>query len=494
MQSYVVVNNVCLDLPNGRNLFNNINFTLGAKLSALVGPNGVGKTSLAKLITGEVASTSGDIRRNGDVAYLPQREVADVVTVADYLASRYVWSMIGDKLLADIDQNRLCTQLSGGEWMRVRLAAVINEQYLILDEPTNDLDRKAKKILVEFLQEYQYGVLLISHDRELLQRCDQILELSNRGIQKYGGNWQFYEFEKEREREQSQNSLERAKKEKEKAVVKRQLQVERQDKRNSKGRKAALEGGMPKILLGARKRQAMETTGKVDSKTMDAVTSKVKEAQEAFNAIKIDPIMYADLIGSEIPSSKIVVEARDFNVNLGRKLFQSNLNFSWKGSFRIAIKGDNGSGKTTLLNALTGKNLPCVGELRLGGVTTMYLDQQCSMINDSLSVIDNVRTYSNLSESELRGGLAKFLFMADSVFQKGDLLSGGERLRAALACGLLAKDKVELIILDEPTNNLDIKNISFLEGLIAHFKGAVIIVSHDEVFLKRCRIDDWIEL
>ena len=175
-------------------------------MTALVGPNGVGKTCLAKLIVGDFSPTIGTVRKSGAVAFFSQREIAKAITVEDYLAPRYSWSVLGEKLLTGIDRATFCSNLSGGQWMRVRLASTIDDQFLILDEPTNDLDREAKSILRNFLGEYQHGVLLISHDREFLALCDDVLELSNQGLEKYGGGWQSYEDEKERERNQSVNA------------------------------------------------------------------------------------------------------------------------------------------------------------------------------------------------------------------------------------------------------------------------------------------------
>lgn len=489
MPSTIVVSGVSFELPNGHILFANINFSLSSKLSALVGPNGVGKSCLARLIAGDLSPKVGTVRRNGAVAYLPQRETPQSISVVDYLASRYSWSVFGEKLLSGIERTNLCSNLSGGQWKRVRLACTIDDQFLILDEPTNDLDREAKEILRTFLGEYQQGVLLISHDREFLALCDEVLELSNQGLEKYGGGWRSYEDEKERERQRSLSDLERAKRERDRAKAERNIQIERQEKRNRQGRESVKKGGMPKILIGARKRRAQATTGKVDSSTMERADAKVKLAYEAFSETKIDPIMYADLIGLEIPSQKLVAEARDYNVFHDKWLYEKDLNFSWKGNIRLAIKGVNGSGKTTLIKAILGKSFKTKGELRRGQVATLYLDQQCSNLNDSQSVIENVRAVSKRSEGEIRNSLAKLLFTGDSVFQVVRSLSGGERLRTALACGLLAEEKPELIILDEPTNNLDLGNIKFLENLISQFKGAVIIISHDDVFLKQCGID-----
>ncbi|TGM12302.1 ABC transporter ATP-binding protein [Leptospira selangorensis] len=487
MQSSIVVNDVSFEFSDGRILFQNFNFSLGQERTALVGPNGIGKSYLAKLISGEIETSKGKISRNSTISYLPQREKPERITVEEFLQN-YSWSLHGEKLLTGIDRNLFCDQLSGGQWMRVRLAERLEDQFLILDEPTNDLDQDAKKVLIRFLKEYEYGFLLISHDRECLKLCDTILELSNQGLNKYGGGWNSYGETKERERKNSLAALEKARRERDIARAERIEQIDKQEKRNRKGEKSAAKGGTPKILLGARKRNAQTTSGKINSSGIEKANEKIREVYDAMDRIKIDPIMYADLSGKEIPSQKLVAEAKNFNIRFQDWIYENNLNFSWKGNIRIAIKGANGSGKSTLLQALLGSNFESTGSITLGKLNTLYIDQRCNQLDDSKSIFENVRDVSTLEESEIRNGLAKFLFFKDTVFQKVHTLSGGERLRAALARGLLSTEKAELLLLDEPTNNLDLGNIEFLEGLISEFKAAVIIVSHDETFLENCGI------
>ncbi|TGN04019.1 ATP-binding cassette domain-containing protein [Leptospira dzoumogneensis] len=490
MQSSIVANDVSFEFSDGRILFQNLHFSIGQERTALVGPNGIGKTYLAKLIVGEIETSKGKISRNSALSYVPQREKPERITVEEFLQN-YSWSLLGEKLLTGIDRKNFCDQLSGGEWMRVRLAEKLEDQFLILDEPTNDLDQESKKVLIRFLKEYEYGFLLISHDRECLKLCETILELSNLGLNKYGGGWNSYEETKERERKNSLAALEKARRDRDAAQAKRIEQIERQEKRNRKGVKSAAKGGTPKILLGARKRNAQTTSGKLNSSSLEKANEKILEVYEAMDRLKIDPIMYADLSGKAIPSQKLVAEAKDLNIRFQDWIYEKDLNFSWKGNIRIAIKGGNGSGKSTLLQALLGgKGLETKGSLTLGKLNTLYIDQRCNQLDDSKSIFENVRDVSTLDESEIRNGLAKFLFFKDTVFQKVRTLSGGERLRAALARGLLSTEKPELLLLDEPTNNLDLENIEFLENLIREFKAAVLIVSHDELFLENCGIQE----
>ncbi|WP_129642638.1 ATP-binding cassette domain-containing protein [Peristeroidobacter agariperforans] len=494
MSPVIVARDVAYEFSNGRELFKHLSFTLNAARSALVGPNGVGKTCLARLLAGGLEPTHGAIQRDGAVALFAQREPPEPIAVADYLASVDQWSLTRDRLLTNIDQQALCTTLSGGQWMRVRLARALDEGFLILDEPTNDLDREGREAVFQFLRSHAGGVLLISHDREALELCDEILELSNLGLMKFGGSWSEYVIEKDRERARLGAALDQAKRERDAAVVHRVEQQARQEKRNRRGQAAAARGGIPRILAGGRKRAAQVTTGKRDVALVERAGAAVTTAHEAFADLKVDPVMYADLMGQELHSQKLIAEARGFNIRFRDWLYAHDLDFSWRGNVRLALQGPNGSGKSTLLKALTGAPSISRGELNRGQLVTLYIDQRCSVLDDTLSVLDNVRAVAPGSESEIRTHLARFLFTRDTVFQKAHSLSGGERLRATLARGLLATHKPELLLLDEPTNNLDLANIEFLEGLIREFHGALIVVSHDHRFLANCGVTAGFEL
>lgn len=481
---------VAFELPNGRELFENLTFSLGAGCTGLVGPNGVGKTTLARILSGEIEPSRGVVRHGEAPTLLAQRVPPSASSVEAFLAEHYQPNGWGEAFLEGIDRASKCDALSGGEWMRVRLASVLAERFLILDEPTNDLDRRFRGVLFDFLRSHRAGALLISHDRDLLRRCDAILELSNRGVAKFGGGWDDYEASKARARESSVRDLERAKRDRELAAVKRTELRERQEKRNRRGRDAAARGGIPKILLGKRKRQAQATTGRIDAQSADEVDRAVREAHEAYRRLKTDPVMYADLLGAPLHASALVADARDFNVRFDEWLYPRDLRFAWHGNVRIAVTGANGSGKSTLLRALAGERLETRGDLDLGKRRALYVDQRCAMLEDERSVLENVRSVARGSESEIRNGLAKFLFVADQVFLPVGRLSGGERLRAALARAFLSTERPELLLLDEPTNNLDLANVDFLEGFLRAFPGAVVVVSHDEDFLRNARIGE----
>lgn len=488
MSAFLIARGVSYEFTNGRELFNDLNVSLEAQRAALVGPNGVGKSTLARILAGKLQPTAGNVQRHSPVKLFPQREEPPPATVTELLGGEYEWSSLGARLLEQIPLETLCGSLSGGQWMRVRLARALQDQFLILDEPTNDLDREGREALFQFLREHRGGVLLISHDRECLQLCSEILELSNRGLMKYGGDWSAYIEAKEQERERLAAALELAKRERDSARADRVEQRARQEQRNRRGAKAASRGGMPKLLLGARKRRAEMSTGKLQVATLARTERLIRETHEALRELKVDPVMYAELMGREIPAQKLVAEACGFNIRFQDWIYPDDLHFTWRGNVRIALQGANGSGKSTLLQALLGEAFETRGRLRRGDLATLSLDQRCSLLDDNRSVLENVRTGSCLSETEVRNEMAKFLFAQEAVFQRAADLSGGERLRAALACGLLSTRKPELMILDEPTNNLDLANVRFLEEIVRGFRGALVIVSHDEAFLENCGV------
>lgn len=525
--AFLIAHDVSFELPNGRLLFQHLSLSLESRVTALVGPNGVGKTCFARILAGlgELSSgrVSGRVSSRGRVAYFAQRSEAPVDSVAEFLGGD--WSL----LLEGIDLGARCCDLSGGQWMKVRLTHVLNgdADFLILDEPTNDLDRSGREAVAEFLRAFSGGVLLISHDRELLSLCEDVVEFSNRGVARYGLGWGDYVAEKDRERAGLETALDSARRDRDAAARDRRVSVERQEKRTRQGARDGARGGLPKILIGARKRQAQKTSARVDVETLARSEAAVSSAYEAFAAVKVDPVMYAELVSANVASNALVAEARAFNVryradvdvdvevdvevdvngngNINGKremspwVFASDLDFSWRGPIRVAIRGPNGSGKSTLLRAMTDSAKPSQtglietrGEFVRGSLPVLYVDQKCAILDDNESVLENVR--GELSETELRNGLAKFLFTGDRVFQKVGSLSGGERLRAALAKGFLRSRPPGLLVLDEPTNNLDIANVEFLENLLREYTGAIVAVSHDEVFLENAGIDSRFEL
>ncbi|MBX3020545.1 MAG: ABC-F family ATP-binding cassette domain-containing protein [Bdellovibrionales bacterium] len=496
MSATAIFSGVAFEFPNGRKIFSDLNLSFDRKVYALVGPNGVGKTTLARLLTGDLQPTQGRIRNHGRVAVVAQRLVAPDISVEEFIESRRIqWESLSERLTENIEYSRLCSQLSGGEWMRVRIAAelVADPDFLVLDEPTNDLDRDGRAAVETLIREFRGGILLIAHDREILRLADEILELSNQGLAQFGFGWERYRQERSAERTRLGQQLESAKQLRTRLDEERRKALARQDKRSRKGAAEAARGGMPRILAGGLKRKAEVTYGAIDVTTSERAERAVSEAYEAYSRLKIDPQMYADLPTVRVDNQRLILQAEDFNLRYGANswLYSENLTFTWRGPVRAVIRGANGSGKSSLLKAALGDlmNAETRGRLNFGKIKCLYVDQRCAQLDDERDVFANVREKSTLSESEIRSGLAKFLFPADSVFLKAKDLSGGERLRATLACAYLSGAVPELLILDEPTNNLDLVNIEFLEGLLQAYTGALILISHDESFVEAVNVE-----
>lgn len=499
----ILFNNVGFEWPNGKIIFNRVHLSLESKIYGLVGPNGVGKTTLAKLLLQQLQPTTGsvDISRES-LFYFLQMEAPQEISIAEYLVDAIA---SGDPLVFQFTKNfsleQSCLSLSGGEWTRVRLAKVAGSgaTFIVLDEPTNHLDQQGKQAVREFIESFQGGVLIISHDREVLELTDKIIELTPGRVSIYGGNWSDYYRERIQERERLRANLQNAEKQRDTVQEQRQRKLQDQVKRQHQGKLKGLKGGMPKILLGARKRNAQVTFGKIDHNTMDDVNSAVENTLEAYKKLKVDPVMYARLPEVQIPEGKLIFAAKDFNFRFQggvTNLLKNNLTFSFKGAARVAIQGINGSGKSTLLKLLRKENLDIEldGYLEMGSVRAAFLDQNYSMLNSDLSVLENIQETANLETSQLRSLLAMFLFENDKVHQKVSELSGGERLRASLAKVLLANPPANALFLDEPTNNLDFPNIEFLESLLAQYQGALVVISHDKTFLNNIDIQDTIYL
>lgn len=487
MTVLLVAHGVTYDLCTGRRLFDRLDFSLPPGITGLVGVNGVGKSCLARILAGALQPTAGHVRRVGEVRLLAQRVHPGSVTVTQYLGDP-VKSRAGLALLAGVDLKSPCNALSGGQWMRVRLARVFADQLLILDEPTNDLDSDARRIVMEFLRERHGATLLISHDRECLELCQQILELSNHGIERYDGGWSAYQAVRAAEGGRRHEALARARRDRDVQRMKETEAVQLRQRQLQHARSNAAHAGLPKISLGLRKRNAQATTGRKSRLATRMTEDAVQKAGAAFDALKIQPIMYAGITGTEPPAQKVVAEASGFNVFRGRWVYPQDLDFCWRGSQRVAIQGSNGSGKSTLLQAICGASQNTRGLLRRGELGSVFLDQHHSVLCDEHSVLQCVAEVCVREEGELRNALAQFLFRGDSVHQQVGTLSGGERLRLALARTFLQAGSPELMLLDEPTNNLDAMNVEFLEELIRGFRGALVIVSHDARFLQRCGV------
>lgn len=512
---------VCADLsfewPDGTAVFNGFDVTFDAGRTGLIGLNGSGKSTLFKLITGQLTPLSGRIEVEGEVGYLDQELILDTgQTVAELLgiagtraalraieagdASEANFTVVGDdwdieeRALAHLERFGVCLDdeepldrtvgaLSGGESVLVALAGLYltRPAVTLLDEPTNNLDREARTRLYEALDTWPGALVVVSHDRELLERVDRIAELRQGRIRIWGGNYTDYMVQLEAEQEAAQRMVRSA--EADVRKEKKQLHEARikLDRRVRYGNKMYATKREPKVVMKQRKRDAQVAAGK--HRIMQ--TEKLGEAERTLNEAE-DGVRDDDRIRISLPDTHVAAgqDMLELEGPEGRLYV--------RGPERIALVGANGAGKTTLLRAITGNaDHDTVTVTHVIG-RTGYLPQRLDVLDDGLSVLDNVRAAApGATPHEVRANLARFLIRGDRVDQSASVLSGGERFRVSLARLLLADPPPRLLVLDEPTNNLDLASVRQLVEALSAYRGALLVAGHDYTFLREIGVTRW---
>lgn len=481
---------------DGRVQFSNLKFNIGEGRHALVGANGIGKSILAQVLAGLLAPTSGELKCSGRVYYFSQTAEPVDTTVGEYLLALWEASVerqvLINRLLGDVQMDQRLQNLSGGEWMRVRLSHALLQswQFIIFDEPTNNLDTQARNLIADLLAQADFSFLLISHDRQMLRQVECIYELSSKGLQLYGGNYDFYRHQRQLERQRGAEQVQAAELKNKKRQAEKHEKIQAQEKRTRVAEKKAPSMGLPKIIMGLRKRQAQKTASLLRVQEDEFVQESFENLRETIEDQKKEQLLYFELPETELAAGKILLKLQNFNLRFSENsnwLWRNDLNFTLQGPQRLALKGVNGSGKSTLLKTLLrkGSEHPVLrrGLAEFADLPLVYLDQNYSGLNLEASVLENVFETSRFDLVETRNLMARFLFQKEQVHQLARTLSGGERMRASLAKALLGAQPPKILILDEPTNNLDLESIQFLENLLKAFKGALIVVSHDQDFL-----------
>nr|WP_255608099.1 ABC-F family ATP-binding cassette domain-containing protein [Ancylobacter sp. Lp-2] len=511
--------------PDGRPLFSGLDLVVGAERIGLVGRNGIGKSTLLKLMAGDLAPLVGHVRVTGTVSALaqavrvdPRETIADLFGITTALAAlrRAAAGMATADELTDVDwslDERLAAtlarlglhmdaatplaQLSGGQRARASLAAAIFHQpdFLLLDEPSNDLDRAGRQAVIELLADWPSGAVLVSHDRDLLEHVDAIVELTSLGLTRYGGNWSAYRTRKDIELAAAQHDLAHAERERADIGRKLQLAAERKDRRDAAGARKAARGDLPRLLAGRRKDSAEANRGS-GARLADRQRTQAREAVNAAQArVEILQRLSIALASTGLPPGRQVLRLE--NVTAGYPAAEPvirDLSFAMSGPERVGVVGPNGAGKTTLLRLVSGQLKPLAGSVFVLPDRAM-LDQRVDLLDPTATILDNFRRLNPLADDNAaRAALANFQFRAQSALQLAGTLSGGQSLRAGLACRLGGVKPPSLLILDEPTNHLDIDSIEAIESGLRAYDGALLVVSHDESFLRNIRIDRRLEL
>lgn len=553
--------------PDKEVLFSDLNFAIskGQKLG-LVGNNGCGKSTLLQIIAGQLSPSSGVIVRPDELYYIPQHfGQYDSLTIAQALrierkqqalhailsgdASNENFVVLDDdwnieeRSIAALDLWGLgqftlsypMNLLSGGEKTRVFLAGmdIHHPPVILMDEPTNHLDSSGRQRLYDWVEKCRSTLLIVSHDRTLLNLLPEICELEKHQINYYGGNYEFYKEQKTLMQEALQQRIE----EKEKALriahkVARET-AERRDKQNVRGEKNHIKKGVPRIVLNALQGKSEKSTSKLNSTHQEKAEKLRDERNQLRSSLSPTATLKTDFNSSSLHTGKILVTAKEINfgyhpnsinshiqmnneANLAdtgnhpspdsndiqdnsdfkQQLWQTPISFQLKSGDRLRIEGANGSGKTTLLKLITGQFQPQEGNLTRMEFTYVYLNQEYSIIDNRNSILEQAYAFNNrnLPEHEIKTILNRYLFPASEWDKSCRKLSGGEKMRLAFCCLMISNNTPDMFILDEPTNNLDIQSIEIITATIKNYTGTVIVISHDDYFIQEIGIEQRILL
>ena len=508
-----ILHQVTCQFATGDILFGPLSLSLDASACALVGRNGSGKTCLLRLLAGIDEPASGHIERFATHACVAQQQdISADTTLAELLGYDAIFAArtridsghyehddldtldghwdLAERLsqafiaasLPPFDPNKPAAELSGGERIRALLcgAFTADADYLLLDEPTNHLDRQGRMWFYEQLARYQGGVLVASHDRELLAQVPRILELSASGLRSYGGNYADYRTQRDAEQLAARAALEHAATERKRTRARMHKEHDDSQRRSAKTLRKVDSLNIASFERVKYKAVAKERIGswkKQHSDQNHALNAAVNQARER---VEEDNAVMFTLPGSQIPEGKQVLVLEELVLP---HVPVSPIGWRMDGPMRVALRGPNGCGKSTLLKVILGETAPVTGTCKVS-VRHACLDQHLSRLDLSQSVMTHLSLSNTpLEEGALRTRLAQLQLGAEKVTLPLAALSGGERLKAALACALWREEAAQLLLLDEPTNHLDLASVQAIEAALADYPGALLVVSHDEAFL-----------
>jgi ATPase subunit of ABC transporter with duplicated ATPase domains len=489
----LVAEGVSAVLPDGTLLLDSIDLSLQRGVTGLVGANGSGKSTLLDLLAGRRPALRGRVLRHGAVAYLtqgvalPPRGNAASLAGADDAPDWRVQAALSRVGLEGLDLARDAATLSGGETTRLRLARLLLEEpeSVLLDEPTNHLDEDARRAVHEFVLSFRGAVLVATHDRALLVLADRVAELRGGRLLLFGGGWPEFLDARRAEREAAERAVRCAEQELGSARRAARDAAERQAHRSAAGRRLAARGGVPKIVAGAMKRSAQVTAARLKGVHEERVEAAWTALAKARAGAPEDPAIAVDLESTRVPARKRLVEADEVNVRLpDRWLWGAPLSFRVVGPERIWLRGANGAGKSTLFSLLSGRP-PDSGALRVGASRVAVLDQDAAVLGRDGTLVSVLRRLApTRAEHERRLLLGRFGFVQEAAEKPVEALSGGERIRAGLAALLAADQAPELLLLDEPSNHLDLTGLEAVASALRSYRGGLVLVTHDAAFAR----------
>jgi ATPase subunit of ABC transporter with duplicated ATPase domains len=516
----IILSHLSWSAPDGTSVLSDLDFRFTTERIGLVGRNGVGKSTLLGLIAGALKPGAGNIHVDGRVATLRQMvQVAPQESIADLFGARTALALLGraERGLADLAELEACDwtlparieealsevglaagpatplqSLSGGQRSRAALAGAVfaRPDFLLLDEPTNNLDAEGRAALRGLLAKWRGGAIVVSHDRALLEEMEAIAELTSLGLNRYGGNWSVYRERKAIELTTAGQQLDQAERRIKDIARRTQIAAERKQRRDAAGARKGARGDMPRILIGKRKDRA-ESSGGDAARLAERLQHEAAEAaRSARDRIEIVESLTVDLPSTGVQPGQTMLRLDQVTAGHDSEApVLRNLSLSIQGPERIAVTGPNGAGKSTLLHLIAGTLPPLSGTVHRPAGCAL-LDQRAALLDREESVAANfARMHPQATHNQVRAALARFRFRADLALQKVGVLSGGQMLRAALACVLGGETLPPLLMLDEPTNHLDLDSISAIEQGLAAYDGALILVSHDEAFLEAAGVN-----
>ena len=527
----IIINSLAYMHADRQMLFENLSFSIArGQKAALVGNNGTGKSTLLQIVAGHLVASAGNIVPSEKPYYVPQHlgqydafTVAEALGIAEKLKAYQAilqgdvsvenFTVLNDDWtieervqrafaywhLQHISLLQPMHQLSGGEKTKVFLAGILihEPKVVLLDEPSNHLDVSSRKLLYGFVSNSKETMLVVSHDRTLLNLMEITLELSKLGMETFGGNYDFYKAQKEGQLE----ALEAQRDEKEKLLKQAQQKAhemaDQRRKLEARGHASGIRQQLPRIVIGNLKNWAEESSAKMKDIHQEKINEIGDSLRDIRSRILEQQVLRIDLRKSDLHKGKILIEAKDINFGYGDVLlWPEPLSFQIRSGERIRIEGDNGSGKTTLLKLMTGMLVPTTGEMYRADLQYLYVDQHYSIINDSLTVFEQTEKFNSrlLPEHDLKMLLHYHQFPREAWDRKCDGLSGGEKMKLVLCCMAVSNHTPDLLILDEPTNNLDIYSQEVLTGAMRQFEGTMLVIAHDTHFIEEIGVNGGILL
>lgn len=522
----VIIDHLSYRWPDGEPVLVDANLTLGPGLTGIVGSNGSGKSTLLRLVAGQLQPTSGSIEADGIVAMLPQILTSDpsatvggLLGVGEILeAIRAVSSgdpdprnfeVIGNDWdvvtrcetalaaagLGDLELDRGLRTISGGE---ATAAALVGLQIggattVLLDEPTNNLDRRARRHVYDAIESWRGTVLVVSHDVELLERMDRIVEVRDEALRQFGGNYSAYREQLAVEQSAAEQAV-RTGRQQLRSQERQQAEAEVKLARRARmARRSRAEARRPPIVANKRRGDAEISAAKLRRGHAVDVDSARQGLDAAEAAVRDDGAVAFELPTQVLASSRRILT-----------LSSPTASVELRGAERVGLVGANGIGKTRLVERMVRRDMPGVAgadDASAGHVTGVlhidavgYLPQRIELDEGSTALELVAGSSGTIGDGDARSMLAQLLLRGDSVFRRFADLSGGERFRVALATLLAADPHPSLLVLDEPTNNLDLDTVDVLVSALSAYRGALLVISHDDAFLARLGLHRTIEL